>query len=406
MTMANNQQNSESLADKLKPTFSREELTRKDFASSLRAHVMRKQAQNMREYYHQELLPNYEKSHGRAPKDGPEVLKEMKHSKPFLFYSSIRTCAQEMVHSTVIPAIDREMDQLADNAKEIMAQTQDVGGSLTLDPSVPVPVSVSEMDVHLMPGSFHSEYREDDVTAGSIYDNSSRTFAIEHFGRDMNDIGMTMSNFIRLKHPQLQPKKILDCGCTIGHNSLPWATTFPDAELHAIDISPGLLRYAHARAQAMGIPAHFRQMNVNDLKYEDESFDVVFSSMVLHELPLKDIKAYFKEAYRVLKPGGVMLTMELPPKSIMSAYDNFYLNWDSYYNNEPYFKPFREQEYVDLCTGGGFEADRFFEATLPRYTFIDESEFEEEIHADLNLSSTGRMNPKQTRWYAFGAFKH
>ena len=403
---ATNQKNSGSHIESLQPAFNRDELARRNFASSLRAHVMRNQAQNMREHYHQQLAPDYAKSHGQEPENGTEVHREMKRNKHFRFYSSIRTCAQEMVHTTVIPAIEREMDQLAENAKKIVAETKQVGGSLTLDASVPIPASVSEMDVHLMPGSFHSEYQEDDVTAGAIYDNSSRTFAIEHFGKNMDDIGMTMSNFVRLKYPQLCPQKILDCGCTIGHNSLPWAQTFADSELHAIDISPGLLRYAHARAQAMGIPAHFRQMNVNQLKFEDNSFDVVFSSMVLHELPLKDIRAYFQEAHRVLRPGGLMLTMELPPKSVMSAYDNFYLNWDSYYNNEPYFKPFRDQEYIDLCTQGGFGADSFFEATLPRYTFMEESEFAEAIHADINLSSTGRMNPKATRWYAFGAFKH
>ena len=60
-------------------------------------------------------------------------------------------------------------------------------------------------------------------------------------------------------------------------------------------------------------------------------FDVVFSSMFLHELPLKDIRAYLAEAHRVLKPGGILLTMELPPNNRMEPYDRFYLDWD-YYN--------------------------------------------------------------------------
>lgn len=389
----------------LKPEFTRDELARKGFVSSLRNHVMVSQAQNMREHYHEEIAPKFERIHGRLPEDGMEVHKEMKKDRHFRFYSSIRTCAQEMVHSAVIPAVDREMDCLADRAKQINSDASDVGGSLALNPDFEVPSSVSELDVHLLPGSFHSEYRQDDVSVGAIYDNATRVFAFEHFGKEMNDIGMTMSNFVRLKHSDLKPQKILDCGCTIGHNTLPWAQTFPEAEVHAIDVSAGLLRYGHARAQEMGVPVHFAQMNANSLDFEDNSFDVVFSSMFLHELPLKDIKAYFSEAFRVLKPGGIFLTMELPPKSSMPAYDNFYLNWDSYYNNEPYFKPFRDQDYADLCVGAGFAKEEFFEVTLPRYTFISEDEFKASINGETVLGSTGRMDPKKTRWYGFGAIK-
>ncbi|MFT7286519.1 MAG: hypothetical protein ACI87W_000625 [Halieaceae bacterium] len=36
-------------------------------------------------------------------------------------------------------------------------------------------------------------------------------------------------------------------------------------------------------------------MNATSMKFEDNTFDVVFSSMFLHELPLKDIRAFFAE---------------------------------------------------------------------------------------------------------------
>jgi len=133
---------------------------------------------------------------------------------------------------------------------------------------------------------------------------------------------------------------------------------------------------------------------------------VVFSSMFLHELPLKDIRAFFREAYRVLKPGGLLWNMELPPNSAMQPYESFYLDWDSFYNNEPYYKTFRDQDYQELVTSAGFAAEDFVQATLPRYTFVGEEAFAADLGRPMTFDSqTGRMDPKGTRWYGFGGWK-
>ncbi|MEM9304586.1 MAG: class I SAM-dependent methyltransferase, partial [Pseudomonadota bacterium] len=185
-----------------------------------------------------------------------------------------------------------------------------------------------------------------------------------------------------------------------------WAQAFPEAEVHGVDVASAPLRYGSARAQSLGVPVHFHQMNATALDFEDESFDVVFSSMFLHELPLKDIRAFFREANRVLKPGGLLWNMELPPNSAMGPWESFYLDWDSYYNNEPFYKPFRDQDYAGLLEAGGFDRGAFMQATVPRYTFVGEERFREEIATDPRFDAqTGRMDPKGTRWYGFGAWK-
>ena len=390
----------------IRPQFTRDERSRKAFTSTLRAHVLGAQARGMRQHFDEVVEPEFERAHGRKPATSSEVRNVMKNERDFQFFSSIRSCAQEMVFASVIPAVERDMEQLADKAAALRADEEGVGGSLTLDPSLEMPDNVTRLDVHLAPGSFHAEFQDDDVSAGAIYDSATRVFAFNQFGVDLNDIGMTMSNYVRLKYPDFAPEKILDCGCTTGHNTLPWATTFTDAQVHAIDVGPGLLRYANARAQALKVPVHFHQMNATNLSFADNSFDVVFTSMFLHELPLKDIRAFFKEAHRVLRPGGLLLNMELPPNSKVAAYQGFHLDWDTYYNNEPFYKPFRDSDYQGLCESAGFASDRCIEATIPRYTFVDEEEFAEAVHKPTVFDGqTGRMNPKGTRWYGFGAFK-
>src|SRR5690606_27947601 len=148
-------------------------------------------------------------------------------------------------------------------------------------------------------------------------DRGLAIFSMGLMGKNLDDIGLSMSRYIKARFPEFQPRDILDLGCTIGHNTLPWKSAYPDAAVHAIDASGPCLQYASARARMQGKEIHFRQMNAEKLDFADQSMDLVFSSMFLHELSVKTIRQVMKEAFRVLRPGGLMLHMELPPNSQM-----------------------------------------------------------------------------------------
>ncbi len=379
----------------LEPT--RDEQSRQGFVAALRSHVLGDMAETMRQRY----FDRYE-SAGNVATDGPAVHDRMQGDSYFRFYSSLRYNAQEMVFRSVTPMIDRNLDALNDNAA---ALRKDRGNDPHLAADFSVPDSVAKIDVHLAPGSYHTEYADDDVAAGAIYDNSINVFAFNQMGRNNDDIGHTMANYVRHKFPNFTPERILDCGCTIGHNTLPWKQTFPQANVEAIDVSAPLLRYAAARAASMGVDVSFKQMNATQLDYPDNSFDVVFSSMFLHELPLRDIRAYLREAHRVLRPDGLLLTMELPPNQSLEPYEQFYLDWDCYYNKEPFYKPFRDQDYRELCTAAGVPGAKFFDFAAPRYTYMDESEWLAGLDAQQGFDDhTGTLRDG-LRWYGFGSWK-
>jgi len=98
-------------------------------------------------------------------------------------------------------------------------------------------------------------------------------------------------------------EKVLEIGCGTGEFTKRIAQT--GADITAVDISPDLLEVA--RSGITNINVRFHIQNVEKLDFEDESFDVVIGSSILHHLNLNPA---LKEVYRVLKNGGMVVFTE------------------------------------------------------------------------------------------------
>lgn len=392
------------LKHELKLNKTRDEKARMNFVSGLRAHVLNDMAAGMRDIYSADVEPEFRRRNRRAPKNGPEVHKAIKTNEYFKFYSSLRVTAQDMVWQSVFPPLERSRPALKQTAARLAGKKP--RGTLSLQKNFEVPRYVSAIDVHLMAGNYDGEYETDDLAAGSLYDNGLAVFSFGLMGQNLDDIGQSIAGFIKRKFSDLRPKKILDLGCTIGHNTGSWKDTYPEAEVHGIDVAAPCLRYAHARAQAQNREVHFHQMNAESLNFPDNSFDVVFSSMFLHEVPKKGIEKIMKEAHRVLKPGGLMLHMELPPNDQLSPYDAFYLDWDSAYNNEPFYKPFRDLNPQEVCKKAGFSTKKYVQFVIPSVGWYgaEVRDAAADQQQSVDNDKTGRLTDG-VLWYCFGAFK-
>lgn len=387
------------LNHELKVNVDRDAAARQSFVSQLRSYILNDMATAMRRSYEEHVAPQFERSHGRPPATQDEVHDAMRGNTHFKFYSSIRYNAQEMVWRSVMPCVERALPRLE---ADVRGQSGKAGGSVALDPTLPMPENVAGLPVHLMPGGYAPSTTP---AAGAIYDNGVAVFAAGFMGKNLDDIGLSMSHYVKFRHADFDPRRILDCGATVGHNTVAWASTFPDAEVHAIDVSASALLYGHGRAECLGHRVHFKQMDATDLKYPDSHFDVVFSSMFLHELSLRDIRKFFSEAHRVLRPGGMLLNMELPPNRELAPYDQFYLDWDSYYNMEPYYRAFRDQNPEDLVEAGGFARPDYFQFVVPQFSYVSERDFVDAIHAPQRIDGdTGRLSAS-LQWFGFGAWK-
>lgn len=75
-----------------------------------------------------------------------------------------------------------------------------------------------------------------------------------------------------------------------------------------IDLTPAMIAESRALAGSMDLDIDFRQMNAQELSFEEERFDVVISRNLTWTLP-EPQKAY-SQWYRVLKKGGVLLNYD------------------------------------------------------------------------------------------------
>ena len=387
----------------------RDEKARADFVSGLRRHVLETVAGEMRRDYRQAVAPRL------AADASPEAIHAaMRGREAFQFYSALRVSSQDMLYQVVRPAIERSRPALQRKAAALATGAKAAGskatgplGSLTLDPDLEVPRSVSAVDIHLTPGSYVEEYGDDDLAAGAVYENRLAISTFGVFGPNLDDIGQSLARFVRAQHPGFAPRRILDVGCTVGHNTGPWKDVYPDAEVHGIDVAAPCLRYASARARAQGRAIHFRQIDAEALAFPDASFDVVFSSMFLHEVPRKGIPKVLREAHRVLRPGGLMLHMELPPAGQLSAYDSFYLDWDGHYNNEPFYRAFRACDLERIVAEAGFAPGDYLQHVVPSWSALGEAAWREAVaapEAAVDSERTGRL-ASGIRWFCFGAWK-
>ncbi|HLF59410.1 MAG TPA: methyltransferase domain-containing protein [Alphaproteobacteria bacterium] len=95
-------------------------------------------------------------------------------------------------------------------------------------------------------------------------------------------------------------KRVLDDGCGPGWFTVQYAAA--GALVEALDLAPRAVQITRDHLAYRGLSADVRVANAEELPFPDKSFDLVFSSGVLHHTP-NTFKA-FTECRRVLKPGG------------------------------------------------------------------------------------------------------
>lgn len=107
-------------------------------------------------------------------------------------------------------------------------------------------------------------------------------------------------------------KKVLEVACNMGTTSIELAKTY-GCQITAIDLDTGALNQARVNGDKAGVGEllTFEKANAMKLPYEDNSFDIVINEAMLTMQSDKGKAKCLDEYYRVLKPGGVLLTHDV-----------------------------------------------------------------------------------------------
>ena len=132
-----------------------------------------------------------------------------------------------------------------------------------------------------------------------IYDTISRLAAIPVGGE---------SKFRQLALENLSinnNSKILDLCCGKGQTTQFLVNYSQDVT--GLDVSP----FALEKARKNVPQAHYVEGLAQKLPFDDRTFDIVHTSVALHEMTTTELEEIFAEVYRVLKPQGIFTFIDL-----------------------------------------------------------------------------------------------
>lgn len=199
--------------------------------------------------------------------------------------------------------------------------------------------------------------------------------AAEAYAREQSDAPHSQFNrkFVRQFLPNVQDLDVLDAGCGYGWYSYYFVDR--GANVAACDGARGMLEIARRSYPKL----RFDEVNLMEAwPYADLSFDLVFSNLVLMDLP--ELDNFVAETARVLKPGGMLAFSIMHPcffrrNWLMDA------NGQQAYTQAPnYLKPVRDQNnfwgptshfhrplaaYINPCIAKGLRLQEIQEPGFP-----------------------------------------
>jgi len=296
-----------------------------------------------------------------------DAVRKIEGTTSYRFFAWLERHLQRMKYTSrygVVPYHSQRSEQLL---QEAGFGVDDIY-SPDVDPDLELPKYYRSMDVHQHQGGLWS-----DMTAGFAYEYGART-TTPLLGETHEDLH---NRFTEMVANGGEFANILDLGCGFGKSTRPFVARFPNARIEAVDLAAPCLHVAAYFAREDSTRnVRYSQQDARHTKFDDECFDLVTSTMVLHEMPVRSVVRLFTECFRLLQPGGRMAHLDF--YVLPDAFDRFMHYGHSIRNNEIFMR-------------GVVELDLPAELERIGFTDIRIEPFQESANVDLSRHDAWRF---------------
>lgn len=155
--------------------------------------------------------------------------------------------------------------------------------------------------------------------------------------------------------PQGSYSRILDMGVSAGYFAKQIADKFPHAEIHGCDLSIKMLEQARRNGNEIGASWRLLLAPAEDTGLPSDSFDLVTSYALFHEIPGAVIEAVWREAFRLLRPGGYALMADgIPSFDQVDRLTAWRFDHDWQRGGEPYARDYATMDDAESARSAGF----------------------------------------------------
>lgn len=157
--------------------------------------------------------------------------------------------------------------------------------------------------------------------------------------------GLTLTKFLLEQEKITEETTLLDGGCGTGQTAAYIKKNYP-CSVTGIDYHPTMVKRAKKRFEKEHISIQLVQGSLEKMPFPSDSFDIILVESVLIFTNCKNSLAEIK---RVLKPGGVLLLVEMTAERALYATEH--QNMCEVYGIE---KVYTEKEWINLMKEAGF----------------------------------------------------